>query len=77
MTKHLAPSIIPALMPSTAIRHFEYDAAAQRLDVQFVSGKCYSYHGVPAEAAEGMRAAASKGGYFNRCIRDRYRFTRR
>lgn len=65
-----------AVMPSTAIREFSYDATEQRLDVQFVSGKRYSYFDVPADVAEGMRTASSKGGYFNRLIRDHYRFAR-
>lgn len=64
-------------MPSTVIRSFDYDPASHRLDVQFVSGKRYSYHDVPANVAEGMRRAISKGSYFNRRIRDAYRFTRR
>lgn len=64
-------------MPSSVIRSFDYDPAAQRLDVQFVSGRRYSYHDVPANVAEGMRRAISKGSYFNRRIRDAYRFTRR
>ena len=63
-------------MPSTVIRHFEYDAAKHRLDVQFVSGKRYSYHDVPEKLAVGMRNATSKGSFFNRQIRDRYRFTK-
>ena len=62
-------------MPSTAIRHFDYDAARKRLNIQFVSGKRYSYFDVPAEVAAGMESAQSKGGYFNSLIRDRYRFT--
>lgn len=61
-------------MPSTVIRHWKYDAAAHRLDVQFVSGERYSYHEVPAAVAEGMRTAVSKGGYFNRRIRDHFAF---
>ncbi|AMK17461.1 MULTISPECIES: KTSC domain-containing protein [Sphingobium] len=64
-------------MPSTAIAQFDYDAVQHRLDVQFVSGRRYSYHDVPEQLAEGMRAAPSKGAYFNRYIRDRFRFTRR
>ena len=63
-------------MPSTVIRHFEYDAAKHRLDVQFVSGKRYSYHDVPEKLALDMRNATSKGSFFNRQIRDRYRFTK-
>ncbi|KKW91118.1 MULTISPECIES: KTSC domain-containing protein [Sphingobium] len=63
-------------MPSTAIRQFDYDPIHRRLDVQFVSGKRYSYFDVPAAIVQGMKQAASKGGYFNRLIRDRYRFIR-
>jgi hypothetical protein len=62
-------------MPSTVIRNWQYDEAEHRLDVTFVSGRRYSYHDVPSEEAEGMRGAFSKGSYFNRNIRDRYRFT--
>jgi hypothetical protein len=64
-------------MPSSVIRSFVYDPAAHRLDVQFVSGRRYSYHDVPANIAAGMQRAISKGSYFNRRIRDTYRFTRR
>ena len=64
-------------MPSSVIRRWDYDAADQRLDVEFVTGKRYSYHEVPAAVVEEMRAAFSKGSYFNREIRDRFRFTRR
>ena len=63
-------------MPSTAIRDFHYDAAEHRLDVQFVSGRRYSYFDVPEQLAAEMTRASSKGGFFNRSIRDRYRFTR-
>ena len=63
-------------MPSSVIRRFAYDAAAARLDVTFVSGRVYAYHDVPAEAAAALRAAFSKGEYFNAAIKDRYRFTR-
>ena len=64
-------------MPSSVIRRWDYDAADQRLDVEFVTGKRYSYHEVPAQVVEDMRAAFSKGSYFNREIRDVFRFTRR
>ncbi len=64
-------------MPSSVIRAFAYDPADRRLDIEFVSGKLYSYLDVPEREAEAMRRATSKGGYFNRRIRDRYRFVRR
>lgn len=65
-----------AAMPSSVIRRWDYDDAAQRLDVEFVTGKLYSYHEVPPRIVEEMRAAFSKGSYFNREIRDHFRFTR-
>jgi hypothetical protein len=61
-------------MPSTVIRRFSYDPAARALDVTFVTGRRYRYAGVPAAEVEAMRAAFSKGRYFNANIRDRYRF---
>ena len=63
-------------MPSSVIRKWDYDEAARRLDILFVSGKRYSYHDVPAETVEEMRAAFSKGSYYNRNIRDQFRFTK-
>lgn len=62
-------------MPSSVIRDWRYDESAHRLDITFVSGKHYSYHAVPPRVAEGMRRATSKGGYFNRRVRDRFAFT--
>lgn len=64
-------------MPSSVIRNWSYDPADARLDIVFVSGRRYSYHDVPGRIAEGMRKAVSKGQYFNRRIRDRFRFTLR
>lgn len=59
-------------MPSTVIRRFEYDEPTRTLRVTFTSGDLYAYHDVPAEVAEGFRAAFSKGRYFAAHIRDRY-----
>ena len=62
-------------MPSSVIRSWRYHAAEHRLEIVFVSGKHYSYHGVPPAVAEEIASAASKGSYFNRSIRDRFAFT--
>lgn len=59
-------------MPSTVIRRFEYDAAAQALAVEFVSGRRYLYREVPETVAEAFRSAFAKGRFFNARIRDRY-----
>ena len=61
-------------MPSTVIRRFAYDTAAQALDVTFVTGRRYRYAPVPEETVERFRSAFSKGRFFNTRIRDRYPF---
>jgi hypothetical protein len=63
-------------MPSSVIRRFDYDEAARRLDIAFVSGRRYRYHDVPPEEVAALRAAESKGHYFTLHIRDGYRFER-
>jgi hypothetical protein len=63
-------------MPSSVIRSFDYDPAEHRLDIRFVSGRFYSYLDVPERVATAMHRATSKGGFFNRRIRDRYRFVK-
>ncbi|HEY9580475.1 MAG TPA: KTSC domain-containing protein [Rhizorhapis sp.] len=63
-------------MPSTVIRSFEYDPAHHRLEIEFVSGRRYSYRDVPPNIATGMQGARSKGSFFNRRIRDHYDYTR-
>ncbi len=63
-------------MPSTVIRTFRYDAAARRLTVVFATGRQYRYHRVPVEVFEAMKAAFSKGEFFNAHIRDRFAYTR-
>lgn len=64
-------------MPSSVIRSFDYDPVEHRLDIRFVSGRLYSYLDVPERVAAAMRRARSKGGFFNRRIRDHYRFLKR
>jgi hypothetical protein len=63
-------------MPSSVIRSYRYDPLQRRLELQFVSGRRYRYHDVPEETYRAMRAAFSKGEFFNAHIRDRYRHTR-
>ena len=59
-------------MPSSVIRSFDYDVTDQRLDVEFVSGRRYSYFAVPEDEVDAMRRVTSKGSFFNRRIRDHY-----
>ncbi|PTQ13539.1 KTSC domain-containing protein [Sphingomonas oleivorans] len=62
-------------MRSSVIRSFNHDAARRRLEILFVNGRRYVYHGVPARIAAAFAAASSAGAYFNSHIRDRYRHT--
>jgi hypothetical protein len=61
-------------MPSSVIRSYDYDPADRRLDIEFVSGRRYSYLDVPESLFDAMCRATSKGGFFNRRIRDHYHF---
>jgi lysyl-tRNA synthetase class 2 len=64
-------------MPSTVIRAFDYDPAERRLDVNFVSGRRYSYFEVPPETYEAMKRSFAKGEFFNAHIRGHFRYARR
>lgn len=50
-----------------------YDAA---LDLEFRSGARYRYFAVPHTVVQGLLAAGSKGAYFNRHIKNRFRYRR-
>lgn len=62
-------------MPSSVIRAFAYDAPSRTLAVTFSSGRRYRYHDVPPDTHKAMRAAFAKGEFFNKEIRDRFRYT--
>lgn len=61
-------------MPSTVIRRFDYRPEARELEITFTTGRRYLYSDVPEETVRQFRSAFSKGVYFNRRIRDQYRF---
>ena len=63
-------------MPSSVIRDFRYAPERSELHVAFTTGRRYRYFEVPAEIVEAMQAAFSKGEFFNRHIKDRFRFER-
>lgn len=61
-------------MPSSVIVRCDYDAEARALTVQFVSGRAYRYADVSSDVVARLRAAASKGAFFNAHIRDRFAY---
>jgi hypothetical protein len=61
-------------MPSSVIRGALHDPDSGELTVTFMSGRVYIYLNVPAEVHAAFTSAASKGEFFNRFIRDHFRF---
>jgi hypothetical protein len=61
---------------SSTLATVGYDESNALLQLEFRSRAVYHYFAVPAAAHEALLAATSKGGYFNRAIRGRYRYMR-
>ena len=61
---------------SSTLATVGYDEGSELLELEFCSGAVYRYFVVPAAIHESLLAAESKGNYFNRAIRGRYRFVR-
>jgi hypothetical protein len=61
---------------SSTLATVGYDESNALLQLEFRSCAVYHYFAVPTAAHEALLAARSKGGYFNRSIRGRYRFVR-
>ena len=59
------------LVNSSAIRAVGYDG--HTLTVEFHSGRVYDHPSVPYSVYDGLMRASSKGAYYNRYIRGRYR----
>jgi hypothetical protein len=57
---------------SNSLRSIGYDEATGVLEVEFTSGRIYSYSEVPPDTHAWLMRTKGKGGYFNRMIRDRY-----
>ncbi len=62
-------TLIP--VDSSAIHAIGYDGST--LTVEFHNGRTYDHPGVPYSVYEGLMQAPSKGAYYNRNIRRRYR----
>jgi len=59
---------------SSSVEALGYDAAAQELHVLFKTGKTYVYFEVEEFRYQELRMADSKGSYFNREVKTRYRY---
>ena len=61
---------------SSVLASAGYDARARVLEVEFHSGAIYRYLEVPAEIFQRLLAAESKGQFFGKHIRDKFRSER-
>ena len=58
---------------STALVGMAYDSQRNLLEVEFRDGSVYQYLAVSAQVYENLLRAESKGTYFNREIRPRFK----
>jgi hypothetical protein len=58
---------------SSAISAAGYEPSSRRMKITFVQGHTYDFCGVPQQIFDGLMRAASKGGYYNNYIKDRYK----
>jgi hypothetical protein len=59
---------------STSIAHTDFDDASNTLKIKFrTSNKEHEYQNCSKEIYEGLKAAASPGGYFHRNIRSQFK----
>lgn len=61
---------------SSTLSTIAYDRTRKLLQLEFNSRALYQYLGVPARIHEGLLCAPSKGSYFNRAIRGKFRYIR-
>ena len=66
--------LIHVAVQSGSLRWVAYCRAQQLLEVIFQDGSRYQFWHVPPERFEALLAAESKGTYFNRFIRNRYKY---
>jgi hypothetical protein len=59
-------------LDSSNLKRCSYDIETETLQIQFHSGKVYSYQGVPASVYNGLLEASSPGQYFNSNIKGVY-----
>lgn len=59
---------------SSHLQAVGYDPITATLEIRFIDGAIYRYADVPEAIHAGLMAAQSKGGYFDRHIKPRYRY---
>ena len=64
----------PVQLQSKTLASALYHPRRRQLKLEFRSGKRYLYFQVPLQCYQELLCADSKGGYFNRNIRNRFHF---
>ncbi|MHC5671231.1 lysine--tRNA ligase [Nostoc sp.] len=65
----------PLLKPEgSVIKQFSYDSKTQTLTIEFDSGSVYEYFKVPPSVKEDLDNAPSKGQYFNKFIKGKFKY---
>lgn len=59
-------------LASSNLAGYDYDAQTRVLQIQFTSGRTYSYNDVPQDVVDGLEQASSPGQYFNAHIKGTY-----
>ena len=59
---------------SSVIQTLGYDAESRVLEVEFHTGRVYQYFDIPLAVYDDLMAADSLGEFYNRQIRNEYRF---
>jgi len=63
-----------AIGDSSTLAKIVYDEAAALLQLEFCNRKTYQYFDVPVAIHQALLSAPSKGTYFNKAIRGRFRY---
>jgi hypothetical protein len=61
---------------SSVIKAIAYEVSSRQLWIQFTNGACYRYGSVPEHLFATLLAAASKGSFFHRAIRNVFAFAK-
>ena len=68
--------IARAAVTSSNLAGVGYHAPSKTLEIEFKNGGIYRYYEVPPATHSALMDATSKGGYFQKNIRGKFRFTR-
>ncbi len=62
------------MLQSKAVTTAGYDAATQRLQLEFSNGRVYEYFDVPRSVFDWLIRVSDKGAYVSRMLTPRYRY---